>query len=327
MKRTCDPEYRSPLKKGCQTQFLSDCLAGKPVGQPGSYTEKWMSNNGDCYKALNANYLADKSTTGYASQLLGGLMNQYFNTPGITPSVPGGTGYNSFQDRLAELARTYPSAAQNYLSNNLCSAYSRSDLEGASNGGRLIFCGCHLPAQQYATIPNLGVSSIACDPLCSNTQAIPTVTAAGVTEKCQQGVCIIDNVTINLINSSTEAISFNQICDGCSSGGCNCSIVNINVQANNSKLGEVGFNQNCATTTCYATASNGELVTLPSCNLSSSEQQEQADEVAESGRQERIQQSTNRTIRLILIILSVSIVLLLIIAIIIFILSKKKDAV
>jgi hypothetical protein len=320
-KRTCDPIYRSPFASGCQDQFISYCVKdGTKAGNPGSYTTKWLSNESKCVQALDVNY---KANNPYAAKLLGALLNQYFIVDGFQPTTPGNTGYNSFQERLAVLSKTYPSAANSFLNQTLCSAFSRGDL--SNNLGRITFCGCHLPADQYATTQSIGVSSIACDSLCSNTQAIPTVNGAGTTERCTQGVCVIDNVTIGLINTSVGTISINQVCNGCDGGGCSCSIVNVNLNANNSTLDKIDFGQNCQSPACYTTSSTGETNRVD-CTLTPNEQQDQSNNESETRRQERIQQSTNRTVRLILIILSVTIVLLLIIAIIIFILSKKKDA-
>jgi hypothetical protein len=138
---------------------------------------------------------------------------------------------------------------------------------------------------------------------------------------------VINDVAITLINSTTGPISINQVCNGCSGAqgsSCNCAIVNVDLQANSSQLNRIDFSQNCGNPTCYKNDSTGVLQVVD-CGLSPSEQQDQANQEGQTKRQERIQQSTNRTVKIILIVLIASIVLLLLIAIIIFVLSKKKD--
>jgi hypothetical protein len=251
-------------------------------------------------------------------------MTKYFQQ--FNPTISGDEKYNSFQTRLATLASTYPAAANSYLNNTLCTRYSRSD--ALNNKGILTFCGCHLPISQYDILENTGVSTFVCDSLCSNTIAIPTVQTGSLTPNiCNQPVCVINDVAITLINSTTGPISINQVCNGCSGAqgsSCNCAIVNVDLQANSSQLNRIDFSQNCGNPTCYKNDSTGVLQVVD-CGLSPSEQQDQANQEGQTKRQERIQQSTNRTVKIILIVLIASIVLLLLIAIIIFVLSKKKD--
>jgi len=67
-----------------------------------------------------------------------------------------------------------------------------------------------------------------CDPLCVNSKINQCV---GV---CQGTFCIIDDVTVNIINSSGGDINLQQICTNCGDSGCQCYIGDVDVNNINS---------------------------------------------------------------------------------------------
>jgi hypothetical protein len=73
---------------------------------------------------------------------------------------------------------------------------------------------------------------------------------------CTQSICIIDDVTIQILsNSSTGNITFAQACGSCANnntaGSCRCYIEDVTLQAVNSLVGDISFQQQCGTPTCY----------------------------------------------------------------------------
>jgi hypothetical protein len=108
-------------------------------------------------------------------------------------------------------------------------------------------CGCHLSPNQYTKWNNLGVDgvNVSCDPLCMLPNVVPQF-ANGVQSKCSQNLCILDNISIDIINSQTGDINFNTLCGGsCSGGNCRCIFSNINVLQTGSTVGNINFTQSC----------------------------------------------------------------------------------
>lgn len=96
-----------------------------------------------------------------------------------------------------------------------------------------------------------------CDVLCDTSQ-IQSVTLGG---KCQQPVCMIDNVTINQVNSNSGSINFDQTCGG---GTCYISNVSIN-EAGSNTTGAITLSQDCGT--CYTFDGNNlDTATQVYCN-------------------------------------------------------------
>ena len=325
--QTCDPEYRGPKRSGCRTQYQSYCLEGAPAGQPGSYTEKWLNNNSPCVVTLTQNYQPGvNGGQAYSQALLGGLMNRYFNVDGFKLTQPGQPGFNVFQDRILELANKFPNAAAPFLQEQLCTVYSRTDASKAFNIAS--FCGCYLPANQYQTTQNQVGLSKQCDPLCTFATAVPLVNGQGVVQKCQQTVCIINDVSVNLVNSRGGDISFNQLCGNCNDAGCSCSIVDVNINAQNSTIGDINLKQNCTSTNCFKTnPDNGQLIPV-SCDATANQQ----DGELETGRQGQANedqiQKNNKALRITVISVGVAVFVLLIVGLLlIFWASGRKTRV
>jgi hypothetical protein len=79
-------------------------------------------------------------------------------------------------------------------------------------------------------------------------------------KECTQSVCIIDDVTLNILAGSVVGdISFSQACSSCSSNtgtsSCRCYITDTTVTAIDSLLGNISFKQQCGNTPlCYKKA-------------------------------------------------------------------------
>lgn len=154
----------------------------------------------------------------------------------------------NFQNLLKDLCNQ--PANGGFCSNNwtqICSNYTRSD---AANPIVQQFCGCYLPESQY----NQSIQR-SCDPICSNinnVQYFPGPTALSP-QPCNSNVCIIDNVTIDIISSNVGPITFSQLCTNCGvAGSCQCIIGDIDIISQNSQLAGINLTQNCGgNVTCF----------------------------------------------------------------------------
>lgn len=134
------------------------------------------------------------------------------------------------QEKTYQTCKENPQACANDLE-RVCGIYSRKDLE---NRDILKFCGCYLKDENYRIERE-------CDSVCTNINAIP-YSRDGRTLNCTRDVCVIDNISINIKNSTTRNITFNQLCENCTGGNCLCII--------GSKL-PGSINQNCTSSVCY----------------------------------------------------------------------------
>lgn len=110
-------------------------------------------------------------------------------------------------------------------------------------------CACHLDANAYAEWNKLGVDevNVACDPVCMLPNVIPQFVNKQPAQ-CTQNLCVIDNVSIDVVNSQISGnINFDMICGGCTGppGSCRCIFSDINVVTSGSQIGGLNLSQNC----------------------------------------------------------------------------------
>ncbi len=129
---------------------------------------------------------------------------------------------------------------------NQCSVYTIDDLIGNPMLRR--WCGCMLNPTSYES-RYTGVS-IACTPVCNSSE----VMQYGV--PCQGTACILDDITISLIDSKVGAVSLVQICQSCGQiyssdtqhvkQTCDCTIGgNIDINAVSSIIGNISLKEVC----------------------------------------------------------------------------------
>ena len=142
-----------------------------------------------------------KRYTDEGGSFLGGI-----NTDGINRD-------SSFYNTMWKICNQIPGLCTNIL-NDMCDNYTAKDL--VANPFLLPWCSCYLPEEQYQKYEVFGINK-ECTPLCNRTGVIPAVTGTGQRNICQQTVCMIDNTTIDLINTDFDggSININQICASC----------------------------------------------------------------------------------------------------------------
>ena len=226
------------------------------------------------------------------------LFNTYFQTNQLTDDVTS-TSYSTFQNTLLSLCLdpTLPGICTEFLDGDgvtgYCSQFTRDEV---NNSPTLInFCGCYVapdPVYLQFTLGspqcNLGITGCtagctagntgctgqpACDPLCHRALTSQRANSQnGVIITCPQEICVIDDVTINVLESQVPGgINFNSVCSGCGgpSGGdgCLCIVSGTNISATMSQIGVgINFNQFCGSSSvCLVEDSQGNIISEGAC--------------------------------------------------------------
>jgi hypothetical protein len=167
-------------------------------------------------------------------------------------TLPGLQGYNPFQEWLYNfVCCPYPGLCQSGL-NRVCQTYTAQRI--SLNPALAQWCGCHLPAGEYEAYSARYNIPAQCSPPCNRQGTIPIVGINGDPVPCRQSTCIIDGVTLNLIDSQVGGgVNFNQVCNNCPDGNCSCIIQDTTVDIQNSVIGGnlIPVNNGCNAYTCY----------------------------------------------------------------------------
>jgi hypothetical protein len=173
-------------------------------------------------------------------------------------SSPNAPGYSPFQEVLRKFCANTtltPGVCQNYLNYNFCPRIDYEDITDTDAE----WCGCFtLPPEvdQELYGPN-----IACYPLCHLASTIQRVDNRGTLIQCDNQVCVIDNVSVDVVESSGGEVNIRSICPDCT-GECTCVINNVQVTGV-----DLNITQYCGdNTTCYKTV--GDEVIQVVCRVS-----------------------------------------------------------
>lgn len=147
-----------------------------------------------------------------------------------------------------------------------CLNVTKDDLKDNPDLAKM--CGCFMQDMEYM-LP--GIIPVECNGMCAVNSAIGGVVKGYFDEntnsyqplQCKQSTCVIDDVTVNLIDSELDGnISFNQICGGCPSGACTCVFNDITIDGTNAVIkGNINFEQNCGLCSQTGITSDGQPVT------------------------------------------------------------------
>jgi hypothetical protein len=172
---------------------------------------------------------------------------------GHTFSTPGQKEYTDMQSILISACSNNPEyhlqgACQN-VSEYMCKSCDVENVTG--NTDLLKLCGCSVSSlknsQIYGTVP------LACDPLCSHEQVSKKRDViTGDVEECNATVCVVNNVNINVTESTIGGTNFTQVCPQCTSSGdvCKC-IIDATIPTITDKVGITSsFRQYCPNAIC-----------------------------------------------------------------------------
>lgn len=237
-----------------------------------TYQQKWQGDNvtSPCKKYVAANLSPVCLSSNYVP-VVDAFVRQYFLIDGnnITYPQQGSTVFDPTMNDIISVCQTSPGGCDTVLT-QVCSGFTRANLQANPNEATL--CGCFMADQEYNSYQGaFGVQKI-CDPLCVLQSAVKPANVPNNcnTQKCGQSICVIDNVTISLLNQSTAGnINFAQACSSCAggTGGCICDISDISITAVQSSIKDINFSQNCGQTNCYKSDANGVPQTVPCASL------------------------------------------------------------
>jgi hypothetical protein len=179
--------------------------------------------------------------------------NRLYNNWGYRLGAPKGSStYNDIEENIYSICSTSPGSCSDMLT-EYCTGISSQDI--TSNPNLLRWCGCHMPDQEYSRYVNQYQLSKECTPLCNRLGNIPLTTPDKTTNrKCKTDNCLIDNVSISLLNSVISGgINFSQLCGGCGeNGSCTCIMDGMTLTTVNSNVqGAINISQECGSTICY----------------------------------------------------------------------------
>ena len=267
----------------CRDIAMSYCTGGDLAPDDPSWIYRWMDeagnplpydkNNPSCYYALLRNLgegTQIQNTTPttciprpldnvppggltWSQRLMNVVFAKYTRLGFQLPAPTGSPGYSTFQQFLHNyVGCPYPIVIQQGLQAT-CSSQTMESI--SLNPALVDWCGCYLPEEEYAKYIDTYRINKSCVPACNSSSAIKLVSANNTYVPCTQGVCIIDDVTINIINSSGGDIGLNQVCN-CQD--CTCVVDNTSITVVNSEFGDININNKCGTIQC--TNANGQLV-------------------------------------------------------------------
>ncbi len=220
----------------CQDTMLAFCTP-----------TNWIANANACdnYVKLSPQAVSMGSSSygniNPAQQIIQNAVQQYYLDPN-NPHTPMST--DGFAAKAVELCRQYPGTCDSILQ-TVCAPYTKEDLDPTQfpitlpdgtttyNYTPLQTCGCFLNTDQYYLENG---NTVPCNTVCGAPGTIPLGTASGTGETCGGTACILDGITINLLNSSVGDIKLSQMCNNCTSctGPCRCYIRDVTVNSVNS---------------------------------------------------------------------------------------------
>jgi hypothetical protein len=203
-----------------------------------------------------------------AKRIFTTAVQQYIAKGGQLDALPGqGPSSTEFNEFVYNVCSSYPAMCDDLLT-GYCSNKTTDDL--LRNPSSATFCGCYLNPVVYEEVAGRYGINRECSSYCAADGVIPlsngTVDGA---KQCDQSVCLIDNVSIDLVKSRiTGAISLGNLCTGCTSSGtgsatsCSCVLSNITVTGVNSEINTINLNQACGSSVCYRAVGNNEKVAV-----------------------------------------------------------------
>ena len=267
------PNYRSVVSTDCQDILAQYCTGTLPTDDPNStaWLDRWTLNGGglgSCQYIIERNIfqnppciippnvIGPKDSQGYfwSQNLVSSAMTKYQQQGFQIGSMPGFSGYNPWQDYLlANICIPYPGLCQSGVT-EICASQTAKTISYLPSIAQ--WCGCNLPDLEYQAYSAKFNIPPECTPMCNRIGTIPITGINGDPVTCQQNVCLIDGVSVNLISSQVGGgLNFNQVCGNCPGGNCSCIISNTTVDIKNSTVGGnvIPINSNCGSLTCSQT--------------------------------------------------------------------------
>ena len=281
---TCAPDLRNTTSTGCQDVLFQYCTGTLSTDDPNStsWLDRWTQNNGgtgscndivlkNIYKnnlpcdfpfliqpegICNLPPIAKINAEGYfwGQQLISATMKKYTEQGFEIGALPGSPGYNPWQNFIYDrMCCSNPGICQSGLE-VACAAKNSQRI--SFNPEEAKWCGCFLSQGTYEEYSIKYNVPKECSPTCNRSGTIPIVGINGMPTICRQNICIIDDVTVNLVNSQIGGgINFENFCGNCQGTNCSCIISSTQVDITNSTISGnvVPVLNSCGTFSCTQT--------------------------------------------------------------------------
>lgn len=172
--------------------------------------------------------------------------------PGSSGAEPVSANGLAFSSQLFNVCKSVPILCNNDLFNSnflnsICQSVTKDQITSTNDLLRK-WCGCYMQNDVYGdAYPNI---TRECTPFCNSDTVIGIAEGTSISD-CKQSICIIDDITINLIENRGGAISLGNLCGDCSGKNqvCKCQIGGSNLTLINNELRDIsGGNLNLNTT-------------------------------------------------------------------------------
>lgn len=250
----CQANLENPVESKCGPGW---CPNGKPCAD---FMTKYCQENG--YGESCISYLANTTNQQYKTQVINGILQHLY---------PGNININSNTDPAnkvaVDLCKLQPGACDAFLKERCAWVKDTKDIEDDDKVMEL--CGCFLSDdiynKDYANLAKPPLPKV-CTPPCTYPDAISPgeadVSGEGMHfETCKRHICVMDNITVTIINSKVIGdINFEMLCGGISDAS-SCYFSDIAVSEIDSKLeGKVKFDVDC-NNSCFRFDHNNPLNT------------------------------------------------------------------
>lgn len=245
-RRTCGLEYRDLGSSECYNQVTDVCNGNRLLPLQKDWTDAWTSLilnetnedymlnpyvvNGACLTAINRSMsnicnfsdlslltpaAIQKEGFRWSQKIMEDTIRNYetYYGPIMGKQDVDGSINMVMKNIIWDTCNSFPGLCKNALENS-CVNYSPEDMIG--NPDILQWCGCYLSDQYYSKyVDRYGINK-ECTPLCNRAGNIPLSSDDGLyTKICKQNICLMDDVTLDIVSSVYDNIEFGQICNGC----------------------------------------------------------------------------------------------------------------
>lgn len=268
----CDPAYRDITGDACAPLMLGHCVGTEAVPADAA-AESWSLNasgSGECTKwlgrllygykgqwiqfvsaVINNEILRERTATNLSTPILLGLaayMHRILPIKALADkdTIPLSDLQLNFEKVMFTLYNSYNlNLYDNGSVVTQCGAYTIEDV--TKNPLLRRWCGCMLSPSSYGyTYPGI---SIECTPTCNSSDVLQ------YGEPCVGNFCILDNITVQLIDSTGGNLSLSQVCQSCGQNysndtqqvrqTCTCAIGNVDIDLLNATMGNLNIKEVC----------------------------------------------------------------------------------
>jgi hypothetical protein len=283
---TCDPIYRNIKSPACR-DIVGEYCAGTESPESENSTEwlnRWfktpsidgITKGKSCVDVIMDNVFQDYNENVKKELLFTGECNktlppefpiktdgyywaqdtirkalEHYNRQFKIGALPGSVNSNPWEILFyQQICCPLPGICQAGL-NKICETSTVNDMK--LNSLLAQWCGCHMANDQYEEFSRNFNIPKQCSSTCNRYGTIPLVGIDNVPIKCEQDICLIDDINISIVNTQVGGgVNFNQYCNNCQGGNCTCVISNNKIDIATSSIGGnvIPGLQNCGETNC-----------------------------------------------------------------------------